>query len=102
MERKNFIRVDEDFVCEHCGYAVVGSGYTNHCPACLWSKHVDNLPGDRANVCGGAMEPVGLEAVGGKEQIVHHCIVCGATKKNKVSPADSREQIIALVNLQAS
>ena len=24
-----------------------GNGYTNHCPKCLWSKHVDINPGDR-------------------------------------------------------
>lgn len=38
---KNFTRVIEDFICENCGTEVKGNGYTNHCPKCLWSKHVD-------------------------------------------------------------
>ena len=48
-----FIRKTEDFICEHCGREVRGNGYTNHCPYCLWSKHVDINPGDRAAGCGG-------------------------------------------------
>ena len=52
---KKFIKVKEDFVCEHCGAEVKGDGYTNHCPKCLWSKHVDVHPGDRAAECGGMM-----------------------------------------------
>ena len=31
--------------------------YTNHCPRCLYSKHVDINPGDRAEQCDGMMEP---------------------------------------------
>ncbi|MFA6992594.1 MAG: RNHCP domain-containing protein, partial [Candidatus Gracilibacteria bacterium] len=38
---KRFSRTIEDFVCEKCGAKVKGDGYTNHCPKCLWSKHVD-------------------------------------------------------------
>ncbi|HCR42265.1 TPA: hypothetical protein DIV45_02815, partial [Patescibacteria group bacterium] len=41
MDRKNFIRTKEDFTCENCGHRVKGSGYTNHCPKCLYSQHVD-------------------------------------------------------------
>ena len=55
-----FIRKTEDFICENCGAVVVGNGYTNHCPACLYSKHVDRSPGDRAADCGGLMEPVAV------------------------------------------
>ncbi|WDF05905.1 RNHCP domain-containing protein [Shouchella hunanensis] len=31
--------------------------YRNHCPFCLYSKHQDIIPGDRASTCGGLMEP---------------------------------------------
>lgn len=24
-------------MCEHCSAEVLGTGYTNHCPKCLWS-----------------------------------------------------------------
>src|SRR3989344_2693847 len=55
-----FKKVIEDFTCEHCDTFVEGDGYTNHCPKCLWSLHVDNEPGDRANNCNGLMEPFGI------------------------------------------
>ncbi|MBR6751902.1 MAG: RNHCP domain-containing protein, partial [Alphaproteobacteria bacterium] len=44
---KQFVKRVENFTCAHCGAEVFGNGYTNHCPKCLWSRHVDNNPGDR-------------------------------------------------------
>jgi len=58
---KKFQRQKEDFVCGECGTTVSGTGYTNHCPQCLWSMHVDVNPGDRAAACGGMMEPKKVE-----------------------------------------
>ena len=45
----NFTEIDEAFVCENCGKEVKKLGYScrNHCPECLYSKHVDKNPGDR-------------------------------------------------------
>jgi len=40
MVRK-FSKKVENFTCEACGNKVKGSGYTDHCPNCLYSKHVD-------------------------------------------------------------
>lgn len=96
MRRKNFIRTREDFVCKHCGYFVQGTGYTNHCPRCLWSEHVDKVPGDRANPCGGLMQPVGLEMKKGKYQIIHRCIKCGEEKKVKADEKDNFNALLAL------
>ena len=96
MERKNFIKTDEDFTCENCGQVVTGSGYTNHCPKCLYSRHVDNLPGDRANPCGGLMAPVGVELKSGEYDIIHKCLKCRAVKRNKASPKDDFNQIVKL------
>ena len=56
-----FIRKIENFTCNNCGTFVVGDGYTNHCPNCLFSKHVDTSPGDRKSSCKGLMEPIGIE-----------------------------------------
>lgn len=100
MDRQNFIRNIEDFNCEHCGAEVSGSGYTNHCPVCLWSKHVDNLPGDRANVCGGLMQPIGVEVVSEGYDLVHKCDRCGVTKRNKVADNDNREALAAILSNQ--
>lgn len=69
------------FVCLHCGYAVqklYNGRYRNHCPVCLYSLHVDVMPGDRANNCGGLMRPVGLHYKRKKGwQIEHECLRCG-------------------------
>jgi rubrerythrin len=94
LENKKFQRKKEDFTCLHCGHSVIGNGYTNHCPACLWSLHVDVNPGDRAAECGGLMEPVALEIKNGNPSIVHRCQKCGFIRRNRCSPDDDR-QIIA-------
>ncbi|MBI3231552.1 MAG: RNHCP domain-containing protein [Candidatus Doudnabacteria bacterium] len=84
-----FKRKTEDFVCARCGKKVHGTGYTNHCPDCLYSKHVDVNPGDREAICGGMMEPVNFEIEKGKYVLIHRCQKCGAVKKNKMLPNDS-------------
>jgi len=97
---KQFRRTVEDFICEQCGFPVEGNGYTNHCPKCLWSKHVDVNPGDRAAVCGGMMEPVGCEVGGGEQTIIHVCTQCDFERKNKVSKDDDFDTIMTLIGLR--
>ena len=60
---KKFQKRVEDFCCENCGTEVTGNGYTNHCPKCLYSKHVDINPGDRLNSCGSMMKPTNIETI---------------------------------------
>ena len=64
-------------------------GYRNHCPACLWSRHLDTRPGDRAEACGGLMQPVALDLRAAKGQVItHRCVRCGAMRKNRAAPDD--------------
>jgi hypothetical protein len=98
LQQKKFQRKKEDFTCGHCNYAVVGNGYTNHCPNCLWSKHVDINPGDRACNCEGLMEPTGLENQNGVFYIVHKCQKCGEIKRNKAAKGDSFSLLVELSN----
>lgn len=91
-----FIKNTENFVCEKCGKEVIGNGYTNHCPECLWSKHVDIAPGDRANTCGGMMEPIKVEKNGREYIVIHKCSVCGFEKPNKVQKEDNFEMIVQI------
>jgi rubrerythrin len=86
----------EDFICEHCHRAVEGNGFTNHCPHCLWSKHVDVNPGDRAATCGGLMKPTDVIHETGEYHLVHTCVKCGYTKKNKLSPADDFDMALTI------
>ncbi len=92
----SFIKNIEDFTCEKCGTSVHGNGYTNHCPQCLWSKHVDVNPGDRADDCGALMEPVEISKEGETFSIIHKCTACGHTKKNKIFPDDNFSEVISL------
>ena len=92
----SFIKKVEDFICEHCGIAVKGTGYTNHCPNCLWSKHVDIDPGDRAEMCGGMMEPVALEGSTPNYRLLHHCTKCGAERRVHISESDNPTALLAL------
>lgn len=91
---KGFTKTVEDFNCAHCGAVVHGNGYTNHCPKCLWSRHVDNNPGDRAATCHGMMRPVSIESIGGKFIITHKCETCGKIKRQRASDDDSIDAII--------
>jgi len=93
---KRFERRKEDFICAHCGAEVKGNGYTNHCPECLWSKHVDVNPGDRAATCGGIMKPFSYEKKGKEISIVHRCTKCGVERRVKSVEDDDFEKIIAL------
>ena len=88
METKRFTKNDNGFVCAYCGREVLPLGYTsrNHCPFCLWSLHVDVNPGDRANTCGGQMEPVSVLPDAKKGfVIVHRCIKCGEEHRNRAA-----------------
>ena len=94
MNNKKFQRTKEDFVCENCGQEVKGNGYTNHCPACLWSKHVDINPGDRMGKCGGMMEPYSIETKKDLQVIIHKCALCNFKHRNKVINTDNFERVL--------
>ncbi len=97
-EIKNFSRRRENFTCLVCGADVRGNGYTNHCPVCLCSRHVDDRPGDRLCTCGGIMPPVSLETKGGAYVLVHQCVRCGVQKRNKAAPEDAFDALCSLSN----
>jgi rubrerythrin len=93
---KKFQRKKENFVCVYCGIKVKGSGYTDHCPNCLWSRHVDINPGDRVARCGGAMEPISVETKGGEYIIGYQCQKCGFKHRVKAAPNDNFGAILKL------
>ena len=93
---KKFTKTVEDFTCANCGAHVSGNGYTNHCPHCLYSRHVDNAPGDRASNCGGMMKPISVEKSGEDFIITHKCEKCGKTIRQHASDIDDMDTIITL------
>ena len=105
-ESKRFTKNDGGFLCAHCGKEVSPLGYSsrNHCPRCLCSLHVDVNPGDRANECGGLMEPIRVEPDSKKGYvIVHKCTKCGEIKRNRAAheAKDQPDDIRLLIKLTA-
>jgi len=98
MTTKKFQRKKENFICEKCGFFVRGDGYTNHCPQCLWSKHVDINPGDRQATCQGLMEPVDIEIKSGECIILHRCVSCCFKRRNKMAKNDNFDAILQILN----
>jgi len=98
MPEKRFQKKVENFICEHCGVFVKGTGYTDHCPKCLWSKHVDINPGDRKSECSGMMEPIGVEVESGKYIIHYRCEKCGYQYRVKSAPGDNLNKIVKLAS----
>lgn len=91
---KKFTKKIEDFNCDNCGTTVKGTGYTNHCPACLYSKHVDVNPGDREAICGGFMKPVELSSEKGKFVLTFECQKCQVKKRNKMAADDNFDEAL--------
>lgn len=99
QNKKNFIRKKEDFVCHNCDQKINGNGYTDHCPICLWGKHVDeSLPGDRASDCKGVMEPTRVIYEKGKYRIEYKCLKCGHKFRVWADKNDNRQKLVEIVS----
>jgi rubrerythrin len=99
---KRFQKRVEDFVCEKCGFAVKSNGFTNHCPKCLYSKHVDVNPGDREANCGGLMAPVDFVKDKTNYMLTHRCELCGFEKRNRLAPEDDFDKALEIVKKKAA
>ena len=90
------------FICKHCGENVSleapGTRNRNHCPFCLYSRHVDVVRGDRRSECKGMMKPVGaVRKNDGEMFIVHQCQGCGFVSKNRIAGDDDEEIVLSLL-----
>ena len=102
-ETKRFTKNDSGFICANCGKEVGPLGYTsrNHCPHCLFSLHVDIMPGDRKNSCGGILEPVLSEPCPDPKKsfvITFRCRKCGGLVRNRAANDDDTKLLIKLTN----
>jgi hypothetical protein len=95
------------FRCSHCRKFVVinesmGTANRNHCNWCLWSKHVDEMKGDRRATCQGGMRPIGLtfkhEGHGrvGEIMLIHLCSTCQKLSINRIARDDPEAYVIAI------
>ncbi len=84
----------ESFRCVHCrmdiSTSAPGTLHRNHCPSCLWSRHVDDAPGDRAADCQASMEPIAMTVRGdGEWVLIHRCNGCGVLHANRIAGDDN-------------
>ena len=95
---KNFTMKDESFTCENCGKKIKRLNYTarDHCNYCLFSKHVDVMPGDRQNKCCGLLIPIGIEKFKNTYKIIYKCSKCNQLHKNIMATDDNMDLIIEL------
>ena len=95
---KKFNMIDEEFICDNCKKKVSKLVYTarDHCPFCLYSKHVDNNPGDRNNPCQGLLKPIGIEKFKNTFKIIYKCQKCNQIHKNIIGNDDNIDLIIKL------
>lgn len=95
---KKFFMVDDEFVCENCNKLVpkLEVSARDHCPFCLYSKHVDINPGDRSNDCLGLLVPIDIEKYKNTYKIIYKCSKCGQIHKNIMANDDDMDKIIAL------
>lgn len=94
-------RRDDGFRCVTCGAHVPvrspGTKHRNHCPVCLWSRHVDHVIGDRKSPCGGPMEPIAIAVRGeGEWVIVHRCSDCSQLRTNRIAGDDDERELLSL------
>jgi DNA-directed RNA polymerase subunit RPC12/RpoP len=98
---------NEAFECMNCGKQVdlvrYGGSYRNHCPYCLFSKHVDgDTPGDRLSDCCGMMEAVAVfTRRGGEYVIIHRCRKCGFERFNRIAGDDDFRLVAHLSTVPA-
>lgn len=102
------------FICSNCGQWVsfsedIGTRHRNHCPFCLWSKHVDlEVSGDRKSDCKSGMKPIGLtfkqegrdkyrSARQGEIMLIHECLGCKKISLNRIAGDDDPENILKVL-----
>jgi ribosomal protein L37AE/L43A len=111
--RTNSNEFNADFTCKQCGYNVsanrAASGVINrnHCPYCLYSRHVDlHHAGDRLCACKGLMAPVGMTIKNSRDKyastqmgelmLVHRCTSCNRLSINRVAADDDPIKLLAV------
>ena len=91
LPAKLFQVINEGFICANCKSQVLPTtcgAPRNHCPFCLYSKHVDINVGDRANPCRGLMKPIGVITDSRKDYIIiYKCLKCKEGTRSKYIPS---------------
>lgn len=89
-----FKMINESFECENCSKLIEKHpewSARNHCPFCLYSKHLDkDFPWDRLSTCEAMMKPVDIDNKKNKWWMIKHkCTKCWKEILNKIAPDDN-------------
>jgi DNA-directed RNA polymerase subunit RPC12/RpoP len=101
---KKFKMINEWFSCENCWYKIIkhptGSA-RNHCPFCLFSKHLDKeSPWDRLSECFWLMNPIWMDFKKNKGNMIKHkCDKCSKEILNQVAPDDNFLDFVKKINI---
>jgi len=103
-----------DFHCANCGAPVSSAHFLsgvhnrNHCPYCLWSRHLDLCnPGDRMSACKALMRPIALTTKPsrnkygegyGELMLVHLCTGCQCISINRIAADDEPDMLLDVFN----
>ena len=87
---------NESFSCDNCWKEISKHpswSARNHCPFCLYSKHLDkDFPGDSASECYSTMKALCKDYHKNKGwMVVHECMKCWKKISNKLAEDDSVE-----------
>jgi hypothetical protein len=110
-DRSKASSVEDGFICRNCRAYVYAQPYLsgvknrNHCPYCLWSRHVDwQQAGDRMSACKANMEPIGLtvkqsyrkhgDMNTGELMLIHRCRDCGRISINRIAADDLSSRLM--------
>ncbi len=105
--------LNNGFKCINCSKLVPANEHKgtlnrNHCPFCLWSKHVDlTRAGDRLSSCSTGMKPLALtlkkagvdkygKELKGEIMIVHECPKCNKVSINRIAADDNTDELMNL------
>jgi hypothetical protein len=105
-------RPNSDFRCAHCSNIVMitpalsAVHNRNHCPYCLWSRHLDlYAAGDRLSACKAPMRPLGLTMKpahnkyapgGGELMLIHACTDCSRLSINRIAADDDADTLLGV------
>ena len=102
-------QTDDGFLCKLCNAYVSSASFLsgvqnrNHCPYCLWSRHLDlYAAGDRLSACKSPMRPIGLTVKAtrkkygsghGELMLIHLCTDCTALSINRIAADDDPQKV---------
>ena len=105
-------QTDDGFLCKHCNVYVSSASFLsgvenrNHCPYCLWSRHLDlRVAGDRLSACKSPMKPIGLTTKvtnkkyspgRGELMLIHQCTECDTLSINRIAADDIPQTVFAV------